>query len=164
MEQRTINLLVIHCSATRVDKDITAKDIDAAHRVRGFSCWGYHYYIRKSGAIEKMRQESMIGAHAVGYNKNSIGICYEGGLDVNSQPADTRTLKQQLAMHRLVFDLLTKYPDAKVVGHRDLSPDKNHNGIIDPCERIKECPCFDAIPELERFRPGCASHSGVCCA
>ena len=150
---REISLLVIHCSATRVDQDITAKDIDGMHRQRGFTCWGYHYYIRKSGEVEKMRPEWQIGAHVSGFNRNSIGICYEGGLDEHGEPADTRTLKQRLAMHRLVFDLLTKYPRAKVVGHRDLSPDLNHNGVIDPYERIKECPCFDAIPELEKFRP-----------
>ena len=48
---RKISLIVIHCSATRVDCDFTAKDVDTAHRYRGFSCWGYHYYIRKSGEV-----------------------------------------------------------------------------------------------------------------
>lgn len=37
---RKISLIVIHCSATRVDRDFTAKDVDTAHRFRGFSCWG----------------------------------------------------------------------------------------------------------------------------
>ena len=54
---RKISLIVIHCSATRADRDFTAKDVDTAHRFRGFSCWGYHYYIRKSGQIEPMRDE-----------------------------------------------------------------------------------------------------------
>ena len=150
---REINLIVIHCSGTRVDKDVTAKDIDAYHRTLGYSCAGYHYYIRKDGSINTMRPEQRIGAHALGYNKNSIGVCYEGGLDENSRPADTRTLKQQIAMHLLVYNLLLKYPKARVVGHRDLSPDLNHDGIIAPYERVKQCPCFDAIPELEHFRP-----------
>jgi N-acetylmuramoyl-L-alanine amidase len=150
---RVVDLIVIHCSATRVDRDVTAKDIDAAHRVRGFACWGYHYYIRKSGKVETMRPEWQPGAHAYGYNARSIAVCYEGGLDENGKPADTRTLKQKLAMHELVYNLLLRYPKAQVAGHRDLSPDKNHNGRIEPWERIKECPCFDAIGELEHFRP-----------
>lgn len=145
---REINLIVIHCSATRADKDITALDINAAHKVRGFSSWGYHFYIRKSGKIEKMRPVEDIGAHARGYNKNSIGICYEGGLDINGKAADTRTPNQCLTMHELVSRLLVRYPEAEVSGHRDLSPDKNYNGIIDPWERIKECPCFDVKKEV----------------
>lgn len=82
--EREVNLIVVHCSATRVDRDITARDIDSFHRVRGFSSWGYHYYVRKDGSIEKMRDESEPGAHAYGHNRDSIGLCYEGGLDVNA--------------------------------------------------------------------------------
>ncbi|MEO4805671.1 N-acetylmuramoyl-L-alanine amidase, partial [Bacteroides thetaiotaomicron] len=47
-----------------------------------------------------------------------------------------------------VHELLQRYPEAKVVGHRDLSPDTNYNGIVDPWERIKECPCFEVIGEF----------------
>ena len=85
---RKISLIVIHCSATRVDRDFTAKDVDTAHRFRGFSCWGYHYYIRKSGQIEPMRDEDTVGAHARGFNAISLGVCYEGGLDENGKAED----------------------------------------------------------------------------
>ena len=144
---RKISLIVIHCSATRADRDFTAKDVDTAHRFRGFSCWGYHYYIRKSGQIEPMRDEDTVGAHARGFNVISLGVCYEGGLDENGKAADTRTSRQKESLHRLVRELLQRYPDAKVVGHRDLSPDTNYNGIVDPWERIKECPCFEVKAE-----------------
>ena len=146
---RKISLIVIHCSATRADRDFTAKDVDTAHRFRGFSCWGYHYYIRKSGQIEPMRDEDTVGAHARGFNAISLGVCYEGGLDEDGKAADTRTSHQKESLHRLVRELLQRYPDAKVVGHRDLSPDTNYNGIVDPWERIKECPCFEVIEEFE---------------
>lgn len=144
---RKISLIVIHCSATRADRDFTAKDVDTAHRFRGFSCWGYHYYIRKSGQIEPMRDEDTVGAHARGFNAISLGVCYEGGLDEDGKAADTRTSRQKESLHRLVRELLQRYPDAKVVGHRDLSPDTNYNGIVDPWERIKECPCFEVKAE-----------------
>ena len=62
---------------------------------------------------------------------------------------DTRTSRQTEAMHRLVSTLLQSYPEAKVVGHRDLSPDRNYNGIVDPWERIKECPCFEVKAEFQ---------------
>lgn len=150
MNMRNITLIIVHCSATRADRDFTAKDVDTAHRYLGYSCWGYHYYIRKSGRVEKMRSEIEQGAHCYGHNAESIAICYEGGLDTNSKPADTRTVKQVIAMHHLIRNLLTRYPEATAVGHRDLSPDLNNNGIIEKFERIKECPCFDVIPEMKR--------------
>jgi len=139
----------VRFNATHKEVYFTAKDVDTAHRFRGFSCWGYHYYIRKSGQIEPMRDEDTVGAHARGFNAISLGVCYEGGLDENGKAADTRTSRQKEAMHRLVSELLQRYPDAKVVGHRDLSPDTNYNGIVDPWERIKECPCFEVIEEFE---------------
>lgn len=145
--EREINRIIIHCSATRVDRDFTAKDVDTAHRMRGFSSGGYHFYIRKSGRVEKMRPVSQVGAHARGYNAGSIGVCYEGGLDVNGRPADTRTRGQKEALHRLVGELSREYPGAEVVGHRDLSPDKNYNGITEVWERITECPCFEVKNE-----------------
>ena len=146
-DKREITLIIIHCSATRIDHDFTAKDIDTAHRVRGFSSWAYHYYIRKDGTVEPMRDEAEIGAHCLGYNKNSLGICYEGGIDKNGKCADTRTLPQRISLRRLISNLRLKYPLAKVVGHRDLSPDKNLNRRIEPIEWIKQCPCFSVAEE-----------------
>ncbi|MEG0039639.1 N-acetylmuramoyl-L-alanine amidase [Bacteroides neonati] len=145
---RAIALIVIHCSATRADSDFSARDVDTAHRFRGFSSGGYHYYIRKSGEVEPMRPEDTPGAHARGYNAVSLGVCYEGGLDANGRPADTRTPHQRRALRTLVGELLQRYPDAQVLGHRDLSPDSNYNGIVDPWERIKECPCFEVKAEV----------------
>lgn len=145
--EREVNLIVVHCSATRVDRDITARDIDSFHRVRGFSSWGYHYYVRKDGSIEKMRDESEPGAHAYGHNRDSIGLCYEGGLDVNGRPADTRTAAQKRTLVALLRSLRADYPGARIVGYRDLSPDVNGNGRVDKWERTKECPCFDAAEE-----------------
>lgn len=84
-----------------------------------------------------------IGAHAKGFNAHSIGICYEGGLDCNGHPKDTRTEWQKHSMRVLVKVLLKDYPGSKVCGHRDLSPDLNGNGEIEPEEWIKACPCFE---------------------
>src|SRR5690606_39171735 len=47
---------------------------------------------------------------------------------------------------QLLRDLSTRYPQARICGHRDLSPDRNRDGVIGPQEHIKACPCFDAIP------------------
>ena len=135
---RKITLIVIHCSAVRPDQTSSAKDIEKWHKDRGFNGIGYHYVVRRNGEIEPGRPESVIGAHChvkgQNHNKHSIGVCYEGGLDIRGQPADTRTAEQKAAMRQLLEDLHRRYPRAVIVGHHDLYPPK-------------PCPCFDAAHE-----------------
>jgi len=141
---RAISLIVVHCSATREDKSFTEHDLDVCHRRRGFNGVGYHFYIRKNGDIKSTRPLERIGAHARGFNSESIGICYEGGLDSEGHPKDTRTPWQKHSLRVLILTLLRDYPGCRICGHRDLSPDLNGNGEIEPEEWIKACPCFDA--------------------
>lgn len=145
---REINLIVVHCSATRADRDFTENDLEVCHRHRGFNGAGYHFYIRKNGDIKNTRPLEKPGAHALGYNAHSIGICYEGGLDVRYRPADTRTEWQKHSLRVLIRTLLMDYPGCRVCGHRDLSPDRNGDGRIIPEEWVKECPCFEVTSKL----------------
>ena len=145
---REINLIVVHCSATRADRDFTENDLEVCHRHRGFNGAGYHFYIRKNGDIKNTRPLEKPGAHALGYNAHSIGICYEGGLDVRYRPADTRTEWQKHSLRVLIRTLLMDYPGCRVCGHRDLSPDRNGDGRISPEEWVKECPCFEVTSKL----------------
>ena len=145
---REINLIVVHCYATRADRDFTENDLEVCHRHRGFNGAGYHFYIRKNGDIKNTRPLEKPGAHALGYNAHSIGICYEGGLDVRYRPADTRTEWQKHSLRVLIRTLLMDYPGCRVCGHRDLSPDRNGDGRISPEEWVKECPCFEVTSKL----------------
>lgn len=145
---RRINLIVIHCTGTREDRRLTESMLEEYHRWLGFDGCGYHYYIRRDGRVIPMRPLGKAGAHARGYNSFSIGIAYEGGLDSLGNPADTRTSFQRVSLQWLVSSLLQDFPDSKVVGHRDLSPDLNGNGVIEPEEWIKQCPCFDVKTAL----------------
>ena len=145
---REINLIVVHCSATRADRDFTENDLEVCHRHRGFNGAGYHFYIRKNGGIKNTRPLEKPGAHALGYNAHSIGICYEGGLDVRYRHADTRTEWQKHSLRVLIRTLLMDYPGCRVCGHRDLSPDRNGDGRISPEEWVKECPCFEVTSKL----------------
>ena len=145
---RTIRQIIIHCTATPEGSSLSVKALRAEHLRRGFSDIGYHYYVRRDGTVINTRAVARIGAHAKGHNKYSIGVAYEGGLDTNGRPADTRTPQQRTALRELVVRLLKKYPNARVCGHRDLSPDLNGNGEIEPEEWIKQCPCFDVKSEL----------------
>ena len=137
---RTITLIVIHCSAVRPDQTSSAEEIDGWHRKKGWKGIGYHYVVRRDGQIEPGRPEEMVGAHCVNHNAHSIGICYEGGLDIRGQPDDTRTAEQKATMRQLLEDLHKRYPRALVVGHRDLSHDR-------------DCPCFDAYKEYADLQP-----------
>jgi N-acetylmuramoyl-L-alanine amidase len=147
MTTRTITELVVHCTATPEGREFHRADIDKMHRARGFNGIGYHYLICLNGAVEIGRPEAVVGAHVAGHNAHSIGVSYVGGVDAKNRAKDTRTPEQKLALVNLLTDLKRRYPKARILGHRDFSEDKNHNGRIDPYERIKECPCFDAIPE-----------------
>lgn len=146
---RLIDLIVIHCSATPNGRWTTAPDIDRWHDDRGFerrSQWrekwnpdlkaiGYHFVIYTNGAIATGRHLDEIGAHAGGHNKASIGICMIG--------TDRYTMEQWRELDALVAKLHTRYPAASILGHRDLSPDLDGDGIIEPHEWLKTCPGFD---------------------
>lgn len=145
---RKIDMIVIHCSATRADVPLSPRQLDEMHRQRGFDGCGYHYYVRRDGEICTMRPVDRPGAHAKGYNQHSIGVCYEGGLDEQGRPADTRTELQKRSLRVLVRVLAMDFQTRRIVGHRDLSPDLNGDGVIEPKEWTKVCPCFDVGTEL----------------
>lgn len=145
---RRIDLIVIHCTATREDRRFTEEMLDEYHRSLGYDGCGYHYYIRRDGNVISMRPLDQVGAHTRGYNSHSIGIAYEGGLNSFGNPEDTRTAWQRNSLQMLVSSLLLRFPESQVLGHRDLSPDLNGNGRVDPQEWIKACPCFDVRTAL----------------
>ena len=74
---REVRLLVIHCSATRYDRDFPVEALRSSHKARGFADIGYHFYITRDGELHHCRPVNQIGAHAAGWNDRSIGICYE---------------------------------------------------------------------------------------
>lgn len=147
--KREIAFIVLHCSATRSNCEYSEKQLDRDHKSRGFAGAGYHFYIRTSGKVVIMRPLYMIPAHVLGHNRNSIGICYEGGLNLLGEPADTRTDAQREALIVLLSGLKKKFPKAVILGHRDLSPDLNNDGVLTPHEWIKACPCFNAKDEYK---------------
>mgnify|MGYP002626571150 FL=1 len=149
--KRTITDIVVHCTASKTDRDYTAEDIRRMHvRGRGWADIGYHYVIRLDGTIESGRDVDIIGAHVSGHNAHSIGIVYVGGLGADGKGKDTRTENQKNTMLNLLLMLRELYPKARISGHRHFSPDRNGNGTVEPSEWIKECPCFDARWEYRK--------------
>ena len=136
---RDIDYIVIHCAATKPSMDVPIERVKKWHLDRGWSDIGYHYYITRDGEIHKGRKLSTIGAHVRGYNKNSIGICYEGGINESGEPEDNRTKAQKKSLLKVVQILKFVFSNAIVQGHRDF-PNVN-----------KACPSFDAKNEYKEI-------------
>lgn len=148
--KRKITELILHCTASQEGVNQTVAAIRNYHiKKKGWSDIGYHFVIYLDGSIHTGRPLDKIGAHCPGHNSNSIGICYVGGLDKNKNPKDTRTDAQKKGLLELLTQLKKQYPNAKIIGHRDTSPDLNGNGTVEPSEWIKSCPCFDAKTEYK---------------
>lgn len=168
---RVVNLIVIHCSATQSGKQLSVGAVDAMHSARSFARSplavraynpqlphiGYHFFIGIDGAVHSGRHVDEVGAHAASFNARSISICMAGGVERDGQ----YTHAQWDALAALVAEIATHYqiplaPPTRhynglqsyietdgICGHRDLSPDKDGDGLIEPFEWIKTCPGFD---------------------
>lgn len=136
---RNIERVILHCSATREGDDISADDIRRWHIARNFRDIGYHFVVRLDGTIESGRPISQVGAHSKGQNKDSIGICYIGGLDENAKPKNTMTIEQKIyigAICRALCYALNK--PLSLHGHREFSN--------------KACPSFEIAAEFGGLR------------
>ena len=134
---RQITKFIIHCTATREGRDYTVADITRWHKARGFKTIGYHYVIYRDGSIHTGREEHLTGAHTLGQNLCSIGVCYVGGLDSDGHAKDTRTPEQKTALRQLRLNLHQRFPNATIHGHREFAR--------------KVCPCFDAATEYKNL-------------
>lgn len=185
---RPTNLIVIHCSATPNGRRVTVEDIDAWHAKRGFrrdEAWckrqnfslksiGYHYVIYAGGTVVSGRHVDEVGAHVQGFNKKSLGICMVG--------TDRFDMEQWTSLRHLVAAEVARLnglpgpadrnggltpskalavavtSGMHIVGHRDLSPDQNKNGIVEPFEWLKTCPGFNVADWLKGGMAPLADH------
>jgi len=129
---RPIDKLIVHCSYTPPSMDIGADTIRDWHvNGEGWRDIGYHYVIRRDGAVEKGRQDAVSGAHTYGHNNDSLGVCLVGGKAENDQRADCNfSAAQFMALVQLIRQLRQQHPDIQVYGHRDFAN--------------RACPTFDA--------------------
>jgi len=140
---RKITKIILHCSATREGRDHKMEEIRQWHLNKGWRDIGYNYVIELDGSIRKGRSKLISGAHTRGHNKESIGICYIGGVEAtrNSKggwtPKDTRTDAQKESLRDLLIHLSIKYPDATLHGHNEFA--------------AKACPSFDVQKEYNWY-------------
>lgn len=153
---RSINLIVIHCSASPNGRPVTIETIDAWHAKRGFKRdprligynmpqlkhIGYHFVVHHNGNVLIGRGLREIGAHVRGHNARSIGVCMIG--------TDKFSVAQWDSLRGNVSGLLKQFPGARVCGHRDLSPDIDGDGTVEPNEWLKTCPGFSVSAWMAR--------------
>lgn len=115
------DMIILHHAVYNGD----VEGIDRIHKNQGWTCIGYHFYVRKDGSIYRGRREDTVGAHAYGSNMTSIGICAEGNFEI-----DVMSDAQKNAIKELVIYLKNKYGITVVKRHKDVNatacPGKNY--------------------------------------
>lgn len=123
----TSELILHHAEASRA----SVEDVNSWHLERGWAGIGYHYYVRKDGTIWRGRPEWALGAHAVGHNDKSIGICCEGAYMTETMPA-----AQLSALKDLIRDIMSRYGNLKLLRHKDVN-ETDCPGVNFPWEQVK---------------------------
>ena len=142
---RQITHIFVHCTAGPQTQ--TLADLRAEFRRKRWQNPGYHYVIFPDGTVQQLLSEGGVANGVYGWNKGAIHVAYVGGINAQGCAIDNRTPAQKEKLRQLLKLLHKRYSAAHILGHRDISPDKNGNGRVDRWERIKECPCFDAMEE-----------------
>ena len=135
---RLVKEIIIHCSATREEQQVSVDTIRDWHLAKGWNDIGYHFYIDLDGTINKGRDIDKMGAHCKGHNRNSIGICYCGGVEADGKtPKDTRTQEQKDSLLHVLKTLKAMCSEAVIYSHSEFA--------------AKACPSFDATEEYENI-------------
>ena len=141
---RSVKYIVIHCTAGPRNQK-TSVILNFWRKKLGWKNVGYHKLISEDGTVEELAKPEQIVNGVKGHNSHSYHICYKGG----QGGKDNRTDEQKVSLLSEIKKARKLFPKAQVLGHRDLSPDLNNDGIIQPNEWTKNCPSFDAKKEYE---------------
>ena len=111
LSKKNIKILIVHCSDTPDDENLSAIDIHKMHLSFGWDGIGYHKVICRDGNIQNGRPEFWIGAHVYGKNSQSLGVCLIGRHEFTEQ--------QFLSLEHVLLDWKSKYHNVTIQGHRD---------------------------------------------
>ena len=139
---RQIKRIFVHCTAGSQRK--TIDDLKEEFHRKGWQHPGYHYVIDINGGVHQLLAIEEVSNGVQGYNSTAINIAYIGGIDCHGKPIDNRTPAQKDAMVLLLHKLKQRFPDAKIMGHRDIWGS-------DSRKWKKWCPCFNAIEEYKNI-------------
>ncbi len=139
---RQIKRIFVHCTAGSQRQ--TIDDLKAEFRKKGWQHPGYHYVIDINGGVHQLLAIEEVSNGVQGYNSTAINVAYIGGIDSKGKPIDNRTPAQKDAMVLLLHKLKQRFPDAQIMGHRDIWG-------CDSRKWKKWCPCFNAIEEYKNI-------------
>ena len=108
---RPLRKILLHASGHAAD---TLRSLDRRHRARGLRSVGFHYVIRTDGTLERGRELAESGAHCLGFNADSVGICLCGEGVV--------TAAQWPVLARLLRRLSRRFPQLTLHTVRELDP------------------------------------------
>lgn len=119
-ERLRTDIIVVHHTGNPYDDDLSAKEIHRSHIVNnGWAGCGYHFIVRKNGAIEEGRPLWAMGSHAYGENWRSVGVHVCGNFEI-AEPTAAQ-IENTAYLIGWLCDYYDLTPDAEhVVGHRDL--------------------------------------------
>lgn len=141
---RDIKRIFVHCTAGNQKQ--TKDDLLREFKAKGWTNPGYHYVVFPNGTVECLLSEDKVSNGVQGYNSTSINVAYVGGIDSKGRANDNRTEAQKAALINLLRSLKQRYPNAHIMGHRDIWGK-------DPSKWKKQCPCFDAEAEYASIVP-----------
>jgi N-acetylmuramoyl-L-alanine amidase len=151
--KRKIKYIVVHCTAGWQNESIA--ELIKGFRARGWKLNGYHIVVDGEGKSHYITPLDTVANGVAGHNTESIHISYMGGIaKVKGKiiTVDNRTDSQKATLVKELTALKKLHPTATILGHRDLSPDLDKDGVVEPHEWLKQCPCFFAIPEYKNIK------------
>lgn len=144
---RVVDLIVVHCTGAPQSQSV--ESIKSFWKnVLGWKSVGYHKIIMPDGTVVELATPDKITNGVKGFNSKAYHISYIGG----QGGIDNRTIEQRCALEHEVREAKKMFPNARIVGHRDLSPDLNADGIISPNEWTRYCPSFDVATWLKEIK------------
>lgn len=144
---RAIKYIVFHCTGSSSTQTTQSIKQYWANKL-GWKSYGYHILVNADGTMEQITPFEKPTNGVAGFNANSIHICYKGGLGGK----DTRTDEQKASLIQLATSLKKQFPNAVLRGHRDFSKDLDGDGVIEPHEWVKLCPCFSVTKEYGHIK------------
>lgn len=134
-------------------KTHTVDDVDMWHKERwpGFVSRagyhvGYHYVIDWDGTVTQTREHDEEGAHCIGMNKSSIGVCFMGNFD-RHRPSES----QLTAWHNLYTTLGRQFPGIKTYPHRKYATKSCHGKMLSDDYFARESQVMTLKEELQRL-------------